>query len=247
MRLPIALAALLPLFGACSAGEVGGVEGEDATDAELRLCAPGATVPGVDVSYYQGTIDWAAVKRSGRAFAFIRVSDGSTFRDPKFDRNYAGAQQNDLYRGVYQYFRASQDPIAQAELLLDAVGALGEKDLPPALDIETLDGMRGSTVAARAKQWADHVEAALGKRPLIYIGAGFADEINNPAALAAFPLWVANWKAACPRMPSAWNALGWTFWQTRVGSGVPGIRGSVDLDVWNGTIDQLAAYAGPAR
>ena len=237
----------LPLFAACQGVEVGDSGAEDAVDAELRQCATGPTVTGIDVSYYQGTIDWSSVKRSGRAFAFVRVSDGAHFKDPKFDRNWEGVSKEGLYRGAYQYFRASQDPIAQAELLLDEVGALGPMDLPPALDIETLDGERGSVVASHAQAWVDHVEAALGRKPLIYIGAGFAQQMGDPASLAAAPLWVANWKAACPRMPTAWNDKGWQFWQTRVTSGVPGVRTNVDADLFNGTVEQLAAYAGAGQ
>ena len=249
MRLPVALALVLaPLFGACSAGEVGGDDGEGADDAELRQCAPGETVAGLDVAYHQQTIDWSAVQQSGRAFALIRVSDGARFHDPKFAANWQGAADVGLYRGAYQYFRPAQYPIAQAEVLLDAIGgAIGDMDLPPALDLETLDGVHPSTIVARATAWLDHVEAALGRRPLVYIGAGFADQLGNPAALAGSPLWVANWKASCPKMPPAWNGVGWRVWQTRVATGIAGIHTKVDLDLWNGTLDELAAYAGPAR
>jgi lysozyme len=241
-RTTLLLLLALPL-SACSGGQAGGTDGENAVDTELRQCADGPTVAGLDVSYYQGVVDWAAVRASGRAFAIARVADG-WFKDPKFDLNWQGMGEQGLYRGSYMYFRASQDPIAQAQLLLDAIGPLGEQDLPPAIDLETLDGMPPSTVVARAQQWLDHVEAALGRRPMIYIAAGFADRIGNPAQLADAPLWVANWNAQCPRMPSPWGE--WKFWQTRAAT-APGVHTSVDLDVWNGTRAELAAYAGPAR
>jgi len=202
-------------------------------------------VPGIDVSYAQSAIDWAAVARSGKIFAFIRVSDGARHGvDSRFADNWAGAADNGMYRGAYQYFRPGQDPIAQAELLLDEVGVLGDHDLPPALDLENLDGQRASVVVAKAKQWLDHVEAALGRRPLVYIGAGFASTLGDPAAIADTQLWVSNWGQSCPRMPPAWSE--WRFWQTRVASGSPGIHTAIDLDVFNGTRDELAAFAAGA-
>jgi lysozyme len=240
------LLATLSLLAACQPGELGDEE-EEAIDAELRQCAPGPTVAGLDVSYYQGTVDWPAVARSGRSFSFVRVSDGARRFDPKFAQNYAAVAQAGLYRGVYQYFRASQDPIAQAQLMLDQIGALGERDLPPALDLEELDGQRASIVVARALRWLEHVTAALGRKPLIYIGAGFAQQIADPASLAEYPLWVANWQARCPRMPAAWSSQSWVFWQTRVAPRATGVRTAVDLDVFNGTEAELAALAGPAR
>jgi GH25 family lysozyme M1 (1,4-beta-N-acetylmuramidase) len=101
-----------------------------------NTCAAGTTAPGIDVSYYQGSIDWNAVQASGIAFTFVRVSDGATFSDPKFAANYAGAQTAGLIRGAYQFFRADQDIDAQANMMIAAVGTLQPGDLPPVLDVE---------------------------------------------------------------------------------------------------------------
>src|SRR6267142_4680754 len=68
-------------------------------------CAAGITTRGVDVSYYNGSIDWPTVKGAGYQFAFIRVSDGTSFHDPKFASYWAGAQAAGLVRGAYQFFR----------------------------------------------------------------------------------------------------------------------------------------------
>src|SRR3954463_5821815 len=86
----------------------------DATDAPeigilARVCAADTTTKGVDVSYFNGTIDWAKVKAAGNEFAFIRISDGTGFRDPQFAANWAGAQSAGMVRGIYQFFRPGQD------------------------------------------------------------------------------------------------------------------------------------------
>jgi lysozyme len=237
------------LLGGCAPGEVG-VGDDSATESgELRQCAPGATVAGVDVAYYQGTINWATVadvNRGNKSFTFVRVSDGTTFPDPKFASYWPQALAHGLYRGAYQYFRASDDPIAQADLLLDAIGhQLGPTDLPPVLDLETKDGMSSATVTSRALKWLQHVEAALGRKPIIYTGVGFTDQIGDPSSLGAYPLWVANWTTSCPLMPPAWHS--WIFWQNKVTHSAQsiGLNGEVDLDVFNGDAAALAAYAGP--
>ena len=102
------------------------------------------------MSTYQGTIDWAKVKASGRAFAITRVGDGLG-GDNTFDANWAGIKSNGMVRGAYQYFRASKDPKQQADILLAKIGTPADGDLPPTLDLETLDGQSAATVVANVK------------------------------------------------------------------------------------------------
>src|SRR6478609_8516191 len=82
----------------------------------------GDAVHGIDVSSYETSIDWPMAKASGIDFAFIRVSDGLQYRDPKFATYWPDAKAAGLMRGAYQFFRPQQDPIAQADLLLNAIG-----------------------------------------------------------------------------------------------------------------------------
>src|SRR3954471_1810759 len=91
-----------------SAGEVTGVDEE----AMTAKCAAGPTVRGIDVSAYQGSINWGRVKDDGVKFAFIRVSDGLGFHDSKFGANWSGAKANGVLREPYQFFRSNEDPIA---------------------------------------------------------------------------------------------------------------------------------------
>src|SRR5438132_949047 len=96
---------------------------------------------GIDVSYYEGHIDWPQVKAAGNDFAFIRLSDGTHHLDSKFAANWAGAKDAGVIRGAYQFFRPAQSATAQANLLLDTMGALEPGDLPPTLDVEVMDGV----------------------------------------------------------------------------------------------------------
>lgn len=207
---------------------------------ELKVCAGPSTLKGIDVSYYQGTVDWAKVRASGRRFAFARVSDGVDHPDTKFARNWPAMKAAGIVRGAYQFFRPAKDVDAQVNLLVTkiaAAGGLEPGDLPPVLDLETDGGLPASTVVARAKAWLAKVEAAYGIKPIVYTAAFMSSIIGNH--LADYPLWVANYGATCPTMPSGWSE--WRFWQDSDRGSVPGVSGNVDTNLFNGTVAQLEA------
>ena len=238
--LPVFLSAAL-LAGCGSPGlEVDGdaiVEDSD----ELRVCAAGPTVEGIDVSYYQNTVDWPLVRGSGRRFAFARISDGARFSDPVFARNWAGIKSAGLIRGAYQFFRPGQDAAAQADVVVRAVGRLGAGDLPVVLDLEESDGESSATVMSRALTWIDRVTAGTGKKPILYTSLGFLDAIRGTAPLNGLTLWVANYGRVCPYLPAGF--ANWQFWQYSDKGSVRGVTGNVDVNVFNGTFAQLEALA----
>jgi lysozyme len=212
-----------------------------------KQCAEGPTVEGVDVSYYQPHVDWIAAKKAGISFAFLRVSDGASFLDPELAPGWAAAGKAGIVRGPYQFFRPGEDAVAQADLLiatLRAQGGLQPGDLPPVLDIEVTDDLPAATIRAGMGRWLARVEAAFGRRPMIYTSPGFWDGLGAEASFARYPLWVAHWDTACPGVPGAWPT--WTFWQTTDHAEIPGIPGSVDRDRFNGTLADLRAFAGAA-
>src|SRR5262245_56356921 len=128
-----------------------------------------ATLAGIDVSTYQGDIDWPAVKAAGIEFAFVRASHG-TDEDVRFATNWAGARDAGIVRGAYQYFHPAQDALAQAELVLTTVGALASRDLPLVLDVEAADDLPPAEVIAAVRIWIERVVAATGRQPIIYTG-----------------------------------------------------------------------------
>jgi len=207
-----------------------------------RVCAQGATTPGIDVSYYQGVIDWGRVKAAGNQFAFIRLSDGARFRDPKFSVNWDGAKAAGVIRGAYQFFRPGQSAETQANMMVAAIGRYQPGDLPPVLDIEATGGLAASTIAARIKTWHDIVKTGTGATPIIYTGKYFwRDEVGGARTFSDNALWIAQYTPKCPDLPMPWTR--WTFWQNTDKGTVDGIRGKVDLDKFNGTLAELQAYA----
>jgi len=214
----------------------------------LDVCASGPTLDGIDVSKWQGTIDWDQVAGAGVTFAFIRVSDGVYTYDEKFQFNWSEAQRVGIVRGVYQFFRPSQDPVAQADLLIAEIGgAMTPGDLPPVIDVEASSGMTNAAVAAAVWQWIGRIEAVLGVTPIIYTSPGLWSSYVNSSAFSAYPLWVAHYYVTCPRMPTGWTT--WEFHQyTDIGT-VAGISTtSVDKNVFDGTLADLQSLtwgAGP--
>jgi lysozyme len=232
--------ALLACAAGCSSSPSPSNECLGSSSAALRKCAAGGTLKGVDVSAYQGTINWSLVKGDGTTFAFIRASDGINTPDSKFAANWPGAKSAGLIRGAYQYFRPSQDPTAQAQLLIDAIdenGGFQPGDLPPVLDLETSSGQSSSVVVSRAQTWLQHVEKALGIKPIVYTANFMSSVIGT--AFGAYTLWVANYEASCPLLPSGWSD--WHFWQDSDSGKVKGVSGGVDTDLFNGTVAQLQA------
>jgi lysozyme len=128
---------------------------------EVTVCAKGPTVEGIDVSYYQGTIDWPKVKASGRVFAIARISDG-TYMDTKFDANWPAMKSAGLIRGAYQFFEPATDPNVQADIVIKKVGMLGDGDLPVTCDVEATGGQSAATINARLHTWMDAVEKCTG-------------------------------------------------------------------------------------
>jgi lysozyme len=202
----------------------------------IQVCAGGPTVPGIDVSEWQGSIDWGAVAGSGLTFAISRINDGS-HADPYWDANWAGMKAAGLIRGAYQFYEPTDDPTYQANLAVSAVGQLGPGDLPVMLDVEWTSG---TPTVDQLSTWLQIVEAGTGKKPMIYTALGYWNQYFN-GEFGDYTLVVANYGVSCPNLPDSWG--NWTFWQWG-GDTVPGIGGNVDHDVFNGDLNALKQFAG---
>jgi lysozyme len=250
--LAVALIALGPALLGCSAELDSGVAsaGGPADPADDKLgtvsdplvvCAAGETVKGIDVSYYQGNVNWQKVKAAGRLFAFARVNHGD-FIDPEFKDNWARMKANGIIRGAYQYFDPHMGALAQAQILIDRVGTLGPGDLPAVLDVEEAGGVSPSKMTDKISKWTNAVQAATGKKPIIYTAKYFWQAKVGSGKFDDHPLWTAHWDTKCPDLPNSWND--WVFWQHSDSGKVDGIGGRVDLNRFNGSRAELEAFAG---
>lgn len=193
-------------------------------------------VQGRDVSVFQGAFDWSGAKAGGVSFGYARVSDGTTILDDTFPGNWTAMKDAGVLRGAYQFFEPSEDEVAQANLLVQAVGGrLGDGDLPAVIDVEVAGGQAPATIAAKVAHWLQIVEAATGKRPWIYTGAYFWQDNVGDTSFGAYPLFIAAYGPVCPSIPDGWSD--WTLWQYSDGGG------ALDHDVFNGSSAMLQAFA----
>ena len=230
------IAALFAMMSGACADRLGTIDQAD------TVCASGPTVQGMDVSYYETSVDWAMARQDGIEFAFIRATDGTQYLDPKFAMYWQGAKDAGVIRGAYQYFRPAEDPVAQAELLLAQMGPVEPGDLPPVIDLEVSGGLTQPQVAAAVQLWVDHVAAAIGRPPIVYAGLYSWPTLTGAADLTTSPLWVAQYTTApCPDIPLPWTH--WAFWQDTSTGSITAVPGStLDLDVFDGSHDDLLAF-----
>ncbi len=249
MRVSLLLLLSVPLGAlavACGGGGSSTQSQTCSTSAGLEaplVCASGQVVQGIDVSVYQGSVNWASVKKAGIDFAFARVSDGTGTKDTEFATNWPAMKAAGVIRGAYQFWEPAQDPTAQANLfvqMLQSAGGLQKGDLPPVMDLEVTGSQSDATIQANMKTWIAAMEKALGVTPIIYTSTSFGAHAGT--GFSKDPLWVANWGVSCPSLPAGWST--WTFWQKSDSGSVSGISGAVDLDEFNGSLAQLQTFAG---
>lgn len=202
---------------------------------------------GIDVSAYQGKIDWQRVKQAGVKFAFIKATEGATFKDKRFNENIRDAYSAGLYCGAYHFFRPKTPIGPQADNFINSIRAAGVT-LLPALDLEVPADWRNIPRGDRIKlvtEWVELVESALGTKPIIYLSSSFpGDVLTNVHELAAYPLWLAHYtNHPVPVVPAPWQT--YTFWQHSDRGVVEGIVGNVDLNWFNGTDTDLEKVMHP--
>jgi GH25 family lysozyme M1 (1,4-beta-N-acetylmuramidase) len=195
-------------------------------------------IEGIDVSHWQGAIDWSSVAGAGKRFAFMKASDSTDYVDPTYVTNRAQAKANGLYIGAYHYARPDAtdgDAVAEADHFVDTAAWVGG-DLLPVLDLETTGGLGTARLQAWVQAFLDRVYERTGVRAMIYTSPSFwSNKMGNTQSFALGgyrTLWVAHWTtASSPTVPAAnWGGNGWTFWQYTSDGSVPGISGRVDLD-----------------
>ena len=218
-----------------------------AAAAALASPAGAATyAKGIDVSHYQGIINWTEVAGQSYRFTFAKATEGTTYVDATYPVNRAGAEGMGLRFGAYHFGRPggsgasgiASNAIAQADHFVQ-IAAPQSGELPPVLDLEVTGGLTPTNLATWAAAYMDEVKALTGVSGFIYASPDFwKKNLSNTAsfALGGYRLWVAHWTAnASPSVPASnWGGLGWTFWQWTDCAKVPGFLHCVDGDRYVG-------------
>lgn len=188
-------------------------------------------VRGIDVSDYQGQVNWKAVASSGIGYGVTKATEGATFVAETFSRNWSEMRSVGIVRGAYHFFRPRTDAVAQAQNFLNIV-KLQSGDFPAVLDIETTDNVSTDSLLAGMQTWLDIVEAATKRRPIVYTYPGFWERIGNPLRFADYPLWIAHYtNDPEPWITGGWDT--WTLWQYTDRGSVNGVVGGVDVNRYN--------------
>lgn len=208
---------------------------------------------GIDVSYHQGLIDWPKVRTSGVRFAIIKASEGEGYTDPMFEQNMLGAAEAEIVAGTYHFFLPRYDPLAQARHYVKTLQELGggKPTLPPCVDIET-PGPGKSAYNQSLKVFLEEIFRLTGRTTMIYVSPGFWNSYlpvpvysgykllrSGVDWAAEYPLWVAHYTTGWPYQVYPW--AGWAFWQYSSSGKIAGITTRVDLNLFSGTAQELAA------
>ena len=201
---------------------------------------------GIDVAAHQhpgGTpIDWSKVRSDGQSFAFVKATEGGDWVNPHYVQDIQAANAAGLKTGAYHYARPAGDAKTQAANFAAQIALAPNQTLPPALDIEVTEGKS----AAQLEQWIEEFTSELkrltGRTPMIYTYKYFwMGQMNNSQKFSDMPLWLAAYQDQAPEAVGGWNEL--SFWQ-RSGSGkVAGISTDVDMNLFNGSKQQLRSFS----
>jgi GH25 family lysozyme M1 (1,4-beta-N-acetylmuramidase) len=206
-----------------------------------------ATTPGIDVSHYQGAINWTSVRNAGIRFAFIKATEGVSILDSRFAANYVGAYNAGVIRGAYHFARpAASSGAAQANYVADHGGAWSadSRTLPAALDLEAgCAGLSQASMRSWIQSFLNQYRARTGRYAIIYTTTSWWTSCtgNWTGPWSTSPLWIARWASSPGTLPA--GAPFWSFWQYTSSGSVSGVSGAVDRDYWNGTVDRLVALA----
>ncbi|MDX8362980.1 GH25 family lysozyme [Cytobacillus sp. IB215316] len=187
---------------------------------------PENNVKGIDVSHWQGKIDWKDVRSDGIEFVYIKASEGSTIKDPNVESNYNAAKQAGLKVGFYHFGHPSQSATKEVKWFLSVISHFNN-DLPHVLDIEQKENLDKTDVTNYCEQWLSTIKDLTGKDPILYTYVSFAKEnFNN--SLSKWPIWIAHYGVDTPENIGIWEK--WSIFQyTNTGS-VKGVEGKVDMD-----------------
>ena len=197
---------------------------------------------GIDVSHYQGVIDWPKVADAGVKFVFIKATDGATVADPMAKTNASGAAAAGLPFGFYHFWRPTDDWRAQADFFLsvidDAAPLANAGILPNVLDIEV--GSLSEDNQGDALSW---LKAAPGQIAIVYVSPSYARFNLTDPAWIQYSLWSAHYTDLMQPNIDKWPS--WMFWQRQGNGTIPGISTPVDIDWFNGSEKDLWKLVAP--
>ena len=205
-------------------------------------------VHGVDVSRWQGQIDWSKLRSQGANFVYIKATDGGDHLDPMFRKNWNAAARAGLKRGAYHFFYWCRTAGEQADWFIRNVPKVAGA-LPPVIDVEWNGEFSckrrpsRERVLEKMQVFMDKLERHYGQRPIIYTAPDFyRDRLKG--AFTDYPFWL---RAVAQHPSKVYPGRKWVFWQYS-GSGLSqGLKGRIDLNVFHGSEAAWRAWVSGAQ
>jgi GH25 family lysozyme M1 (1,4-beta-N-acetylmuramidase) len=206
-----------------------------------------STVPGMDVSSYQGTVDWTTAYADGARFAFIKATESTDYINPDFAAQYNGAYDVGMIRGAYHFAipGSTSTGAAQATYFIAHGGGWSAdgQTIPGALDLEynpygaDCYGLSQSAMASWISSFVTTYLAAEGRYPVIYSSTSWWSEcVGTAGTFSSDPLWIARYASTVGTLPNGWTI--YSFWQYDDAGTFPG-----DQDLFNGSLSSLRSLA----
>lgn len=199
----------------------------------------GYEIHGIDISHYQGKIDWEQLKNAmiegcPVRFVIIKSTEGASRLDDHFRENFNQVRDYGFIRGVYHFWSNKSSAREQAYYFLDKVH-LTEGDLPPVLDIEHKPADKSVDDFQRdVLTWLHIVEDKYHAKPIIYTYYKFKEKYLSAPVFDDYPYWIAHYYVDKVQYQGKWK-----FWQHTDAGKLPGIKGYVDFNIYNGSFYDL--------
>ena len=200
----------------------------------------GYDIHGIDVSHYQGEINWEVLRNQGTIddcpirFVMIKATEGTTKIDENFEDNFYQAREYGFTRGAYHFYSKRSTAANQARFFIQTV-KLEKGDLPPVLDVEQKpEGQSKEDFKKSILEWLQIVEKHYGVKPILYTYYKFKMENLNDSVFDQYPYWIAHYYVDSVEYQGQWK-----FWQHTDAGTLPGIKGNVDFNIYNGSYYDL--------
>lgn len=191
-------------------------------------------VRGLDVSHYQGNIDWKTVARLKKyQFVYMKATEGHDYTDDTFQKNWDQAKDNGLLVGAYHFFSSRSTGEEQAEHFISIVPN-EETSMPPVIDIEIALTHDAAVIQSKLKAMSDKLESFYHKKPIMYVTY---DTYNTYVAkgFEDYEIWIRD----IVKYPTLKGKRDWEFWQYCNRGRVKGIDAYVDINVFDGNQAQF--------
>lgn len=202
-------------------------------------------VYGIDLSHHQNNeIDSIIKSKDSLDFIICKATEGVTYTDPKFLKNWKMIKEHKFLRGAYHFYRSGDDPLTQATFFLKSISDIKSTDIPPVIDFEEggIDKSQSvDEIQSSLKIFLNEIKTQSKRKPIIYTDINTGNKYLNNSEFSDYPLWIANYNGkSSPNLPDTWKNKGWVIWQKSSSYKLNSF--SNDFDVFNGNLLEFKEF-----